>query len=59
MWEIFSSLVFKKNFLFVFKVEVKLEKTADKLVMGLVSMGSMGLAEHINFERWVLEPINF
>ena len=59
MWEIFSSLVFKKNFLFVFKVEVKLEKTADKLVMGLVSMGSMGLAEHINFERWVLEPIIF
>ena len=24
----------------------------------LVSMGSMGLAEPINFQRWVLEPID-
>ena len=28
-------------------------------VRGCVSMGSMGLAEPINFEKRVLEPINF
>ena len=29
------------------------------LCSGAVSMGSMGSAEPINFQRWVLELINF